>query len=175
MASTSSALRMPLPACEALPGRDASLGSKSMSPARVAWHGMVQLAQRGLAQLLTAYFGTALLLIPFRMRSLHLEAPAQPYFGAHWHIRHLTPVLYQLQSPSSPLCSPIPLPAPTQTPWGCSLAQSRPRWLGLLVPSALGAGSQRTRHIWQRGAGSHGVLGAQCSQPPAFCQHLGYK
>lgn len=108
---------MPLPGREPLPSRDASLGPTSVSPARVAWHGMVQLAQHGLAWLLMARQGTALLLIPFRTRS-PLDPPAQPYFGAHWHIRHQTPVLHQLKSPLLPSLQPHPAAcAHPNSPW----------------------------------------------------------
>lgn len=52
-------MRTPLPGCEPLPSRDASLRPTSVSPARVAWHGTVQLAQHGLAWLLMARHGMA--------------------------------------------------------------------------------------------------------------------
>lgn len=139
-------MRMPLPAC------DASLGSMSVSPAWVAWHGTVQLAQHGLAGPLTAHFGTALLLISFRTCSLHLEplhSPISVSVGASG----TQPLFYTSCNRHPPLsaapsCCLHPPKLPGDVPW----CRAEPV---AADPSALGAGSLENQEL----------LATWCRQP----------
>lgn len=146
---------MPLPGCEPLPSRDASLGPTSMSPARVAWHGTVQLAQHGLAWLLMARHGTA-----WHSPAAHpvqdTLPPGAPCTAVFWcPLAHqalnpcFTPAEITTSSPSAaPPCCLHPPKLPLDVPW-CRAAP------GLLIPSALGAGAPQNRaHLatWRRKA-----------------------
>lgn len=142
LASPSSTGRMPLPGC------DASLGSMSV-PARVAWH--------GLAWLLMAYFGTALLLIPFRACST----------AVFWSpLAHQAPNLCFAPAEITPLPCLHPPNLPVDAPW----CRADPGW-GCRSPLLLELDLQAHLAVWRRqpqGAGGSVLTATSLLPPPGL-------